>query len=188
MDINKIKYVFSERYNQFYKSIRVDEDVGIIYMTIEKNRHEKGIKKNEILHIEDNQEYKYVVMHDAYITAEENFLNVMSSNGDTHIKLNEVKFFEKNLLIDSEVAMERLEDLAKKDKTDINVHNSALKLYIKITKINAKPHKEIICNNRATYNDQKISDTIKRLALEKRLFVERSDDYCRNGVHRHPST
>lgn len=184
MDINKIKYVFSERYNQFYKPMRIDEDVGIIYIQITKNRHEKGVKKNEILHIEDNQEYKYVVMHDANITAEKNFLKVMSSNRNTHVKLNEVQFFEKNLLTDSEVAMERLKDLAENDKSDIKVHNEALKLY---TKMNAKPHREIICNNRATYNDQEIPNKIKRLALTKRLFVERSDDYCRNGVHRHPS-
>ncbi len=184
MDINKIKYVFSERYNQFYKPMRIDEDVGIIYIQITKNRHEKGVKKNEILHIEDNQEYKYVVMHDANITAEKNFLKVMSSNRDTHVKLNEVRFFKKNLLTDSEVAMERLKDLAENDKSDIKVHNEALKLY---TKMNAKPHREIICNNRATYNNQEIPNKIKRLALTKRLFVERSDDYCRNGVHRHPS-
>ena len=184
MDMSKIKYIFSERYNQFYKPMRIDEDVGIIYMQATKNLHEKGLKKSEMLHIEDDQEHNYVVMHDANITAEKNFLKVMSSNIDTHVKLNEVKFFEKNLLSDSELAMERLKDLAENDKSDIKVHNAALKLY---TKINAKTYREITCDNRATYNDQEMPNEIKRLALTKRLFVERSDDYCKNGVYRHPS-
>lgn len=184
MDMSKIKLIYSEKYNQFYKFMRVDEDVGIVYMQATKNRHDKGVKKSEILHMEDNQDYKYVVLHDDNITAEKNFLKVMSSNRDIHVKLNEIRFFEKNLLTDSEVSMQRLKDLAENDKSDIKVHNAALKLY---TKMNAKPHREIINDKRATYNDQEIPNEIKQLALTKRLFVERSDDYCRNGVHRHPS-
>lgn len=70
MDMSKIKYIFSERYNQFYKPMRIDEDVGIIYMQATKNRQEKGLKKSEMLHIEDDQEHNYVVMNDANITAE----------------------------------------------------------------------------------------------------------------------
>ena len=31
MDMNKLKLIFSEKYNQFYKPIRVDEDVGRIF-------------------------------------------------------------------------------------------------------------------------------------------------------------
>ena len=45
MDKNRIKLIFSEKYNQFYKPIRVDEDVGVIYMQITKNRYDKGIKR-----------------------------------------------------------------------------------------------------------------------------------------------
>lgn len=47
MDKNKIKLISSEKYNQFYKLIRVDEDVGAIYMQITKNRHDKSIKKHK---------------------------------------------------------------------------------------------------------------------------------------------
>lgn len=43
--MSKIKLIYSEKYNQFYKPMRVDEDVGIVYMQITSNRHEKGIKK-----------------------------------------------------------------------------------------------------------------------------------------------
>lgn len=31
MDMNKLKLIFSEKCNQFYKIIRVDEDVGRIF-------------------------------------------------------------------------------------------------------------------------------------------------------------
>lgn len=188
MDIKSIKLIYSEKYNQFYKPMRIDEDVGIIYMIMTKNKHEKGMKKKEVLHIEDNQDYKYVVMHNENITAENNFLKVMSRNCDTKTKLNELQLFIKNFLTDSELAMERLNDLAVNNKSNKKVHNAALKLYTKITtKPNLKTNREIITDNRNTYIDQDIPDNIKRLALIKRLFVERSDDYCRNDKYRHPS-
>ena len=63
MDKNRIKLVFSEKYNQFYKPIRVDEDVGIIYMQIAKNRQDKGMKKDEIIHIENDPNLKFANLY-----------------------------------------------------------------------------------------------------------------------------
>lgn len=189
MDKNKIKLVFSEKYNQFYKPIRVDEDVGIIYMQITKNRHEKGIKKDEIIHIENCSDYTYVIMHNANITAEQHFIKVMSSNCNVNIKLNELNYFRKNMLTESESAMQILKELSECecdsqiDKDNFlnkkKIHNKALEIYISIN------HKKIVQDNRSTYVGQDIPEDIKRIALSKRLFIERSDDYC--GKPKHPT-
>lgn len=189
MDMSKVKLIFSEKYNQFYKPMRIDEDVGIIYMQVSKNRHDKGMKKDEIIHIEKNMGYKYVIMHDSKTTAEQHFIDVMNNKYNVHVKLGELKCFKKNMLTDSEKAMQVLKELSEDecDMTSKNynelrrVHNEALKLY---TKLN---HRMIICDKRSTYINQTIPDDIKRLALSKRLFIERSDDYCKNGKYRHPS-
>lgn len=185
MDKNRIKLIFSEKYNQFYKPIRVDEDVGTIYMQITKNRHDKGIKKNEIIHIESNPEYVYVPMYDANITAEQHFIKVMSSNCSVNIKLNELKLFKRNMLAESESAMQILKELAESEcdpqKDNFlnkkKIYNTALDIY---TSLN---HRKIVRDNRSTYDGQVIPDDIKRIALSKRLFIECSDDYCGNPKH-----
>jgi len=187
MDKNKIKLIFSEKYNQFYKPIRVDEDVGTIYMQITKNRHEKGIKKDEIIHIENCPDYSYVTMHDANITAEQHFIKVMDSNCSVNVKLNELNCFKRNMLAESESAMRILKALAESegDQREDNllneerIHNKALEIY---TSLN---HRKIVQDNRSTYIGQDISEDVKRIALSKRLFIERSDDYC--GKPKHPS-
>lgn len=185
MDKNRIKFIFSEKYNQFYKPIRVDEDVGTIYMQITKNRHDKGMKKDEIIHIESNPEYAYVIMYDANITAEQHFIKVISSNCSVNIKLNELKLFKRNMLAESESAMQILKELAESEcdpqKDNFlnkkKIHNTALDIY---TSLN---HRKIVRDNRSTYDGQVIPDDIKRIALSKRLFIERSDDYCGNPKH-----
>lgn len=188
MDMSKVKLIFSEKYNQFYKPMRIDEDVGIVYMQVTKNRHEKGMKKEEIIHIEQNQQYKYIIMHDEKVTAEKHFLDVMSSNRNTYVKLNELNSFKKNMLPDSDAAMQRLKELSESkidNKADNyndlkKIHNTALTLYLKIN------HREIIADNRDTYIDQEVPTEIRKLALSKRLFIERSDDYCGKGKYKHP--
>lgn len=187
--MNKIKLIFSEKYNQFYKPIRVDEDVGIIYMQITKNRHDKGIKKDEIIHIENCPDYAYVTMHDANITAEQHFIKVMSSDYSVNAKLNELNHFRRNMLTESESAMQILKELSesecdpKKDKDNFlnkkKIHNKALEIY---TSLN---HRKIVQDNRSTYIGQDIPEDIKKIALSKRLFIERSDDYC--GKPKHPT-
>ena len=187
MDKNRIKLIFSEKYNQFYKPIRVDEDVGIVYMQITNNRHDKGMKKDEIIHIENNPDYVYITMYDANITAEQHFIKVMSSNCSVNIKLNELKLFKRNMLAESESAMQILKELAesecepKKDNflNKKKIHNTALDIY---TSLN---HRKIVQDNRSTYDGQIVTDDIKRIALSKRLFIERSDDYC--GKPKHPT-
>lgn len=150
MNKNKIKLIFSEKYNQFYKPIRVDEDVGIIYMQITKNRHDKGIKKDEIIHIENCQDYSYVTMHNANITAEQHFIKVMSSNCNVNVKLNELNCFKRNMLTESEEAMQILKELSESECdpqidnffNKEKIHNKALEIY---TSLN---HRKIIQDNR----------------------------------------
>lgn len=186
MDKERVKLIFSEKYNQFYTPIRIDEDVGICFIKVAKNRHDKGMKKDEIIHIEKNPNYKYVVMHNSNTSSEQHFINMMNSDCNISSKLNELKCFRKNMLIDSVVAMQKLGELAKEECGNSDelkkIHNAALELY---TKIN---HKNIINDNRSTYTNQIISEDVKRLALSKRLFIERSDDYSGKGTNRHPST
>ena len=79
MDINKVKLIYSEKVNQFYKPMRIDEDVGTVYMQVTKNRHDKSMRKDEIIRIEENTEYKYVVMYDDSTTAESHFIDVFSN-------------------------------------------------------------------------------------------------------------
>ncbi len=47
----KIKLVYSEKYNQFYSVLRVDEDIGVYYIKLTNNHYDKAIKRQEILHM-----------------------------------------------------------------------------------------------------------------------------------------
>ena len=124
-------------------------------------------------------------MYDANITAEQHFIKVMSSNCSVNIKLNELKLFKRNMLAESESAMQILKELAESEcdpqKDNFlnkkKIHNTALDIY---TSLN---HRKIVRDNRSTYDGQVIPDDIKRIALSKRLFIERSDDYCGNPKH-----
>ena len=178
MDIRKAKLIHSIKNNQFYTVMRIDEDVGTIYLQLTKNRH-KDITKSQIAHIEDNPEWKCVIMHDNKTTAEQHFLDVMNANGNVYAKINELKCFRKNMLMDSENAMRKLEELLDY-RQDEKICDMALQVY---TKIN---HRKIIDINRNTYINQEMPTDIKQLALSKRLFIERSDDYCNKGENKHP--
>lgn len=178
--MSKIKLIYSEEANQFYKPMRFDEDIGIIYMKIANNRHDKSIKKDDIIRIEENSGYKYVVMHDISTTAEEHFIKIIKGQKDLDIKLKEIENFKKNLLFKSEDALAILIDLtnAKKrgrcTKTKVKISNAAINSYrsLKIWK------RDKVNNNKKSYENQEIPNNIKSLALKKRLFIERRDDYC----------
>lgn len=179
MEIHKIKLIYSEKVNQFYTPMRIDEDVGIIYMQTTKNRHDKSIAKNEIIRIEENPKYKYVVMHDATKTAEEHFIETMKHQRDVGIKLSEIKNFKKNLLSESEEALSILAELAykksgKKTRSKVMIRNAALYSYKKLYEWKDS----IKENNRKSYENQVVPNYIMRMALEKRLFIERRDEYC----------
>ena len=117
MDIRKAKLIHSVKCNQFYTVMRIDEDVGTIYIQPTKNRH-NGITKSQIAHIEDNHEFQFVVMYDANTTAEQHFLAIMDSDCSIHVKQNEVKDFKKNMLMKSERAMQILKALSKVNSND----------------------------------------------------------------------
>ncbi len=184
----KIKLIYSEKYNQFYSVLRVDEDVGVYYIKLTKNHYDKAIKRREILRIEQNSNYIYCVMYDVNITSEQHFIRIMDSNINVQSKIGELKNFKKNMLIDSEIAMQRLKELSEcienlnEDDEMKKLQRVALELYTSITP------QQIITDNKSTYVDQMIPSDIKKMALSKRLFVERSDDYYGNKEHRHPST
>lgn len=175
MDIRKAKLIHSVKCNQFYTVMRIDEDVGTIYLQPTKNRH-KDITKSQIAHIEDNPEFEYVVMHDATTTAEQHFLKIMDSDCSIHVKENEVKDFKKNMLMESECAMQILKALSEVDSND-KLYKLARDKYFRLT------NRQTIEENRKTYIGQVVPDEIKRLAWTKRLFIERSDDYCGKPKH-----
>lgn len=175
MDIRKAKLIHSVKCNQFYTVIRIDEDVGTIYIQPTKNRH-NGITKSQIAHIEDNHEFQFVVMYDANTTAEQHFLAIMDSDCSIHVKQNEVKDFKKNMLMKSERAMQILKALSKVNSND-KLYQLAREQYFKLT------NRQMIEENRKTYIGQVVPDETKRLAWKKRLFIERSDDYSGRPKH-----
>ena len=61
--MNKIKLIYSQKYNQFYKPVRIDEDVGIVYIKVANNRRDKSIQKNEVYQIDEDSKYKFIVIH-----------------------------------------------------------------------------------------------------------------------------
>lgn len=168
--MNKIKLIHSIKSNQFYTVMRIDKDVGIVYLQPTKNRH-KDITKSQVAHIEDNQNYKYVVMHDTNTTAEQHFLKIISSDCNIHIKENEVKDFKKNMLMESECAMQILKELSE-NKSKEKLYKLARIKYFQLT------NKQNIKDNRKTYIGQNVPNEIVKLAWTKRLFIERNDDYC----------
>ena len=181
MDINKVKLIYSEKVNQFYKPMRIDEDVGTVYMQVTKNRHDKSMRKDEIIRIEENTEYKYVVMYDDSTTAESHFIDVFSNEkSNTNVKLNEIKAFKKNLLFESEEALSIIENLASVrsnkglDSNAIKIRDAALGRYRSLDVWK----KSRIEKNRKSYENQTIPNDIMSLASSKRLFIERRDDYC----------
>lgn len=176
MDIRKAKLIHSIKSNQFYTVMRIDEDVGIVYLHPTKNRH-KDITKSQIAHIEDNPEFKYVVMHDVNTTTEQHFFKIMDSDCSIHVKENEVRDFKKNMLMESECAMQKLKELSEV-KSKQKLYELARDKYFRLT------NRQTLEDNRKSYIGQVIPDEIKRIAWTKRLFVERSDDYCgRNPKH-----
>lgn len=181
MDMNKVKLIYSQKYNQFYKPMRIDEDVGVIYIQVTKNRHDKSIRKCEILRIEENLDYRFLVMHNANTTAEKYFLDCFNNEKcSAQSKLSEIKAFKKNMLPESEKAVLIIEDLASVrsnkglTKDEIKIRDAALGQYRSLDVWK----KSRIERNRQSYEDQVIPNNIVHLALSKRLFIERRDDYC----------
>lgn len=185
MDMEKIKLIYSQKYNQFYKLMRIDEDVGIVYIRPTKNRHDKSMRKDEILRIEENPDYRFVVMYDVNTTAEKHFIDCFNNEKcSVQVKLSEIKDFKKNMLPESEEAVLIIEDLASVrnnkilTENEIKIRDMALRQYrsLDIWK------KSQIERNRKSYENQVIPNDIVHLALSKRLFIERRDDYCRKAT------
>jgi hypothetical protein len=184
MDMNKIKLIYSQKYNQFYKPVRIDEDVGIVYIKVANNRRDKSIQKNEVYQIDEDSKYKFIVIHDANMTAEKHFIETINDEKcSIHIKLGEIRNFKKNMLSESEKAVSILETLASvrgnKGLTDneIKIRNAALGRY---RSLDIWKNTQIEYN-RKSYENQIIPNEIMHLALSKRLFIERRDDYCRKA-------
>lgn len=176
MDMNKVKLIYSQKYNQFFEPMRMDEDIGTIYIKPVKNRHD-GITKNQILYMEETSGMKFVVMHNAKITAEEQFLVVMGSGENDKAMMREIKNFKRNMLPESDRAMKKLKEISETEHT---VSKSAKAVYNRLV------HRQTLKENRSTYIGQVIPDETRRLAWKKRLFIERSDDYC-GGSKKHKS-
>ncbi len=87
MDKEKIRLVYSQKYNQHYKPIRFDEENKICYIIAAKNRRNKSIHRDMIAKIEENTDWKFVIMRNEYITAEDNFIRSMRCGGRVHEKV-----------------------------------------------------------------------------------------------------
>ena len=178
MDMNKIKLVYSQKYNQFYKPMRIDVDVGVVYIIPTNNRHDKTIRKDEILRIEENSDYRFVVMHDDNTTAEQNFMDALNSN-NPHKKMSVIKDFKKNMLDESEQCLSKLKELSEmfildENEDDVKIRNLASIRYRSLDVW----RDSIVENNRKSYENQDIPKETMKLALAKRLFIERRDEYC----------
>lgn len=183
MNIEKIKLVYSKKYNQYYKPIRFDDEDMLCNITVVKNKRDKSIHKDMIAKIEDYPEWKFIIMRNPHITAEDNFIRVMQRDGNYLPKLNELHEFKINGLTDSEVAMNELvrifhlgfEDV--KSREDRKFRQAARNLYIELCIGNATKEER-----KNSYN-QRIPSNIKNLAEKKGIFIERNDEFCkaRNG-------
>ena len=175
MDTSKVKLIHSIKCNQFYTIMKIDEDLGTIYLQPTKNRH-KDITKSQIAHIEDNPELKFVVMYNAATTAEQHFLDVIENANNVYTKMGEINNFKKNMLMESERAMQKLKELSEMSNDD-DVTTCARNMYLKLN------HRQRIKDNRSTYIGQVIPVETQKLAWQKKLFIERNDDYCGNPKH-----
>lgn len=177
MDKKDMKLAYSEKYNQFYEILRIDDDVGVCYIKPTSNKRDKSIHRDMILKTDIEDEFEIVVMHNADITAEQHFVKIMESDCTYKIKLSELQDFKRNMLKKSSVAMDELKKISE-TKTASNelqkVQISALKL---LTSLDLK---QTVVDNRASYN-QTIPSEIMKIALSKRLFIERRDEFCRPG-------
>lgn len=168
MDINGIKLIYSVKYNQFFEPMRMDEDVGVVYMKPTKNRHD-GITKSQILCVEKTTDVRFVVMYNTKETAEEHFFTVINSGENLNAMRGEIDSFKKHMLPESERAMQKLKEISEMDSA---ISKSAKVVYDSLMR------GKVLKENRNTYIGQIVPDEIKRLAWQKRLFIERSDDYC----------
>ena len=170
-----MKLAYSEKYNQFYEIMRIDNDVGVCYIKPTSNKRDKSIHKDMILKIDTEDEFKIVVMHNANITAEQRFIKIMESDCPYKIKLSELKSFKKNMLMESVDAMDELKKISEIQTTNKElqeVQSSALKLLFLM-----KEKENIIeTDYQSTYNNQIIPSRTMQIALFKRLFIERSDE------------
>lgn len=169
MDISRAKLIYSEKVNQFYKPMRIDEDVGVVYIQPTNNRN-KDVTRSQIVHMEDT-DFEFVVMYDDKISAEQHFLDVLDSDCSIHVKENEVKNFKKNRLIKSNIALQKLKELSEVQSND-KLYKLAREQYCKST------NRETVIANRESYVGQDIPKEIENIAWMKRLFIERSDQYC----------
>lgn len=174
MDKRKMKIAYSDKYNQFYEILRIDNDVGACYIKPTVNRRDKSIHKDMILRV-DKEDLKVVVMYNSDTTAESHFIKIMESNCPYKIKLSELRDFKKNMLRDSIIAMEELKKISEMQISDHElqeVKSAALKLLYSM-----KERENVIEEDyQSTYDNQVIPDKTMKIALSKRLFIERSDE------------
>lgn len=180
MDYINIKLVYSEKYNQYYEVLKVDADVGIIYIKPTSNRRDrKQIHRDKVCRLEQETDKEFVVMFNDNITAERRFTSMMESECPYKIKLSLIRDFKKNLLPQSDLAMEELKKIVEKtvnDKEQRKVQTAALKVY---TSLSDKKQHQI--DNTESYKGQDVPKEIMALAISKYIFVERRDDYYRES-------
>ncbi len=174
--MKNIKLIYSKKHNQYYRPISIDEDSKICKIVVAKNKRDKAITRNQIAKIEEHPDWKYVVMKNEHITAEENFINSMRVPGEYNRKNNELIDFQRHGLVDSEVAMTELSRIFHegfknvKSEQDRHFRNRVKTLYEELMTEQTKN------DNKRSY-DQRVPSEIIAIAKEKGLLIERNDDY-----------
>lgn len=180
MDFSNIQLVYSEKYNQFYEVLRVDSDVGIIYIKPTSNRRDKKkIHKDKICRLEQETDKQFLVMFNEKLSAEKRFVSMMESDCPYKIKLSLIRDFKKNMLSQSDMAMDELKKVAElktNNHEQLKVQMAALKMY---TSLADKKERQI--DNTKSYIGQDVPKEIMSLAISKHLFVERRDDFYRES-------
>lgn len=168
-----MKLAYSEKYNQFYEIMRIDNDVGVCYIKPTSNKRDKSIHRDMILKIDTEDGFEIVVMHNANITAEQHFVKIMESDCPDKIKLSELRDFKRNMLRESSVAMDELKKISEMQQ--INIGQQEVK-NLALTLLCSKKENVIIKDSAATYENQDIPANTMKMALSKRIFIERSDE------------
>lgn len=153
-------------------------------MILKTGKKDRTVHKDAIMHTNDLPEWRFIIMRNRHITAEDNFMRAMAVDGEYHRKMREISDFRRNGLPDSEVAMAELTRLYNegfegiRSKEDYTFRKAVQRLYNGL----CAPSRD---ERKKTY-DQHIPAEIRDLARVKGLFIERVDEICfdRDGKQR----
>lgn len=175
MNKEKIKLVYSEKNNQYYRPIEFDDDSKVCKVVVTSNKKDKSIHKDSIARMEQDSGWTFLIMSNPYVTAVDDFIRGTEKGVTQKRMLAVLRKFRVHKLDESEAAMDRLKQLYHEGKfKSYKIKNKVNKLYQELC-IGKTSHR-----NRNTYN-QHIPADIKELAKSKDLYIIRNDDYKKDS-------